>query len=190
MDFFSQLAAGLGLIGAAWFAFRQYKRARLIPYARALQRTTLAVSTGIMENEENSLKVRMFAKNIALLSMSNRVVSTLGRDRTRIQESASRDEVTGDDVALNEQEKLTVQPLLHVFAMTCLLYDPKFSKQIQALWEEAMAHAVAKTSTAEVVPEPVRQPTARSATPARPVDEKINLVEDEILEAVSGFCAA
>ncbi|MDZ5841743.1 hypothetical protein U4I66_07815 [Stenotrophomonas maltophilia] len=195
MDLIAQLIAGVALAVAAVVAFRQYRRARLIPYARALQRSTLAISSDIMANPQNSLKVRTFAKTIALMAMSNAMVSSLSRDRKRIQDGVDAAEYGGPgdaENALSDEEKVIVQPLLHVFAMTCLLYDPQYSSQIKTLWESAMAEAVARASSPQPSHPKARKPmvAVRTAAPSKPVEEKIIRVEDEILERVSGYCVA
>lgn len=193
MEIIIQFVLLLVLAGTALAAFRQYRRVRLNPYSRSLQRATLALCAEVMSNEKNTAKARNFARQIALFTMSDKVLLGLAKDHaglTKNIEGFRNSESADHDTGLSDADKKVVQPLLHVFAMTCLLHDPKYSPQVRKLWEEATARAYARANTVGGTKTNGANASPAAEPSSKPVEEKLHRVEDQILERLNGLCAA
>lgn len=193
MEIIVQAVLALVLCGTAFGAIRQLRRARLNPSARSLQRATLALCAEVMANDNNTARARGFARQIALFTMSDKVLIGLGRDHAEIRknmEDLKRSGGIDHDAALSEADKQVVQPLLHVFALTCLLHNPKYSRQIVRVWEEVTARAFASANAAAMPKGRTIKSPPVATSASKPVQDKIHRVEDQVLERLNNLCAA
>ncbi|MFC6350553.1 hypothetical protein H7691_12395 [Stenotrophomonas sp. CW117] len=194
METILQIALVLTLFVVATAALKQYRRARLDPYVRSLQRATLALCAGVMEDGGNSAKSRDFARRMAVLVMSDTILTDLGKNREKMLSfvEGERSKDRDSELRLSAEDMKIVQPALHAFAMACLLYDPKYSGQVRRLWEGAMAQAYARANAVRVAPQSVAGSAATKAAKEapKPVEEKLQKVEGVILERLSDLCLA
>lgn len=194
METILQIVLALVLFVLATAALRQYRRARLNPYVRSLQRATLALCADVMEDGGNSARSRDFAGRMTVLVMSDAVLTDLGKNREKILSFVEGERSAGrePEPRLSAEDMKIVQPALHAFAMACLLYDPKYSNQVRRVWESAMAQSYARANAVRVTPQVVRGNVAAKGAKdiPKPVEEKLQKVEGEILERLNDLCIA
>jgi len=189
MEFYLQLSLLIVFGVVSTMAVRATLRVRMLSYERALQRATLLACADVMANEKNTAKAREFAGLLAGFALSDKVMTSFGRDhrlvRARMEEMQRSGELSASS-GLSDIDKKAIQPALNVFALSCLLRDPASSLQIKRIWEQVTAESYARANSARP-----NQAGARSESVAeKPMQDRIHEVEEEVIDTFSDLCHA
>lgn len=190
MEFYLQAALLMVFGIVLTLAVRATLRVKRLACERGLQRATLLACADVMANEKNTAKSREFASLIAVFSLSDKVMTSFGRDhkliRARLEDMHRNGELGLQHGGLSDVDKKTIQPALNVFAMSCLLRDPRSSLQVRRVWEQIIAESYARAnSTSPEKAKPRVVDAVRS-----PIKDKIHEVEGEVIDSIADLCYA